>query len=412
MTRVTVLLPVHRRDPHLRGAVESILQQTMDDLELLVIRSGGDEGAKAATDELIGIDRRLRVMSVPEPGLARALNAGLRAATTEFVARMDADDVSLPGRLEKQLEVMRERPELAALGTWYDVIGAAGERTAVRTLPTEPAEIRWRLMLANVFAHGSMMLRREPVLAAGGYDESIGRAQDYELWLRLSSRHELANVPEVLYRWRAAGGEPGGADEQSMNAAGWMLRAWDGLPGGAGARVTRACAMVIGGGDTERARAEIERELADRPSRGALQAWLWLLWFRGGESPAGNAIAEEAGRAAVLRECVRRLPAGARERLWLWPAGRQTHAVLPRLREMGMHIAGVVDDARAGDGCCGFVVREPAALRAGDVVIITSDVHAASIWERSAPLRERGVIVHRLYHTADGPIAAQIRGAA
>jgi glycosyltransferase involved in cell wall biosynthesis len=202
MPAVSVLLPVYNGARFLRPALESILGQSFTDFELLVLDDG-------STDDSVRIaegyrDPRIRILSAASnQGLPRALNRGLAAASGEFVARQDADDLSHPDRFARQLEFLRANPTVALVGAQAEVIdetgAAAGRRLAY---PCDDAAIRRRLLLRNPFAHTTVMFRRTAVLAVGGYDESFRYCQDFALWNRLATRHRVANLHEVLAGYR------------------------------------------------------------------------------------------------------------------------------------------------------------------------------------------------------------------
>lgn len=196
---VTVLLPVHNGGRHLPAAVSSILGQTYRDFELLVIDDGSTDGT---SDYLKSVDDpRLRVHHQPNLGLVSALNTGLSMARHEFVARMDADDVSEPDRIQVQVDHLLDHPSVAAVGCCYTVID---EQDAVlREVHTagHPDYLAAQLYFRNVLPHAGMMFRRSLVLAAGGYRD-VGPVEDYDLWARLTADHAIASVPLLLLRYR------------------------------------------------------------------------------------------------------------------------------------------------------------------------------------------------------------------
>jgi glycosyltransferase involved in cell wall biosynthesis len=198
--RVSVVLPVHNGGRFLAEAVESVLGQTLRDLELVVV----DDGSTDETPRILErySDPRLRVVRRPHLGLVEALNRGVRESRTPYVARMDADDVSLPGRLERQVAVLEARPRVGLVGTWLTVIDEAGNKLRAEVLPDADADLRRRLMLRNSFKHGSVMLRCEVLDRVGPYRNDYGNNEDYDLWRRIAAVAELACVPEALYVYR------------------------------------------------------------------------------------------------------------------------------------------------------------------------------------------------------------------
>lgn len=345
----------------------------------------------------------MRVLDLPEANLAEALNAALESARCPVVARMDADDTCSPERFAVQVERLAREPSLAGVGCAYEVVDPAGRVLHTVRPPTEGGRLRWSLLLANCLAHGSMMLRREAVLRCEtgsgrrGYDPSCVRAQDYELWLRLSRGEGLAAVPDVLYRHRLRSGEDPTrvTAEQARTGARAMMREWAALPG-SGRRAEIEAALATGstaGIGVEAAIEQVARILDEEgPTREGLMALLWARAIL----PQWPRRAMESSRRARLREVGAAMRAAGAARAWLWGAGDHTRWVLENSNDLGVLVAGIVDDAPKGDRF-GLGVRGPEDLCAGEHVLISSDWHEEAIWAASESHRRRGVLVHRLY---------------
>lgn len=204
---VTWLVATHVANDHLRTAIKSCLTQTFEDFECLVIING--KSADQVTRQVktwFHHDDRLRVFSTPVRHLNFSLSLGLHLARAPLVARMDADDIALPDRLEKQVAFMTSNPLVAVLGTQYDVIDEAGNVINHVALPTSNKAIRKRLFYGNPFCHPSVMLRRDAVLEAGGYLGGL-YAEDYDLWARLALTPgiEFANMSDTGLHYRSVG---------------------------------------------------------------------------------------------------------------------------------------------------------------------------------------------------------------
>jgi glycosyltransferase involved in cell wall biosynthesis len=193
---VSVLMSVHDGAPLVAEAVASVLGQTDGDLELIVV----DDGSTDATPTLLAAvaDPRLRVHRQARTGLTRALNHALGLARGDLVARLDADDVALPERLARQRAFLAAHPEVGLLGTAAREVDPAGDLERIVRPPADDAALRRALIRANPFVHSSMMVRRALLVGAGGYDERLAVAQDYELWMRLAGLTRLANLEDVL----------------------------------------------------------------------------------------------------------------------------------------------------------------------------------------------------------------------
>ncbi len=202
--KVTVLLAVHNGEPYIGEAVQSVLDQTFTDFELLVVDD-------ASTDETVGIverlgDGRVRILrNDHNVGQVPALNRGLLEARGQYVARLDADDACLPTRLARQVEVLDAEPRVALVGTWMDAVDDRGRLIGrlQKTLDDYVDFLYHTLIMRVYVSHPSAMYRREPVVRLGCYDEATGPAEDKDLWRKLAlERFEARIVPEALVRYR------------------------------------------------------------------------------------------------------------------------------------------------------------------------------------------------------------------
>lgn len=200
---ISVLIPVYNGAATLRQALDSVLVQQVDGLDVLVIDDASTDHSRSIADEYAARDPRVRVIAHDRnTGLAATLNEGLHNARHELVARMDQDDESLPGRLSRQIRFMAQNPGVVAAGSFVFNMGRTPEHDRLITLPVKPRDVARTLPRENCLYHPSVVLRRSPVLAAGGYRAEFRNAEDYDLWLRLSRSHDLANIPEPLLRYR------------------------------------------------------------------------------------------------------------------------------------------------------------------------------------------------------------------
>ena len=199
--KVSVLMSIYNGERYLREAINSILNQTFRDFEFLIINDG-------STDRTAQIlkscnDPRMKIINNKKNiGLTKSLNKGLHLAKGEYIARQDADDVSAPDRLEKEVNFLETHRDYAVVGTFVKILNEDSEVIGLLERLTEDIQIRERLGTDNCITHGSAVIRKKCLLDMGFYDESIVSAQDYELWLRLSEKYRLANIPEYLYMWR------------------------------------------------------------------------------------------------------------------------------------------------------------------------------------------------------------------
>ncbi|WP_255170878.1 glycosyltransferase [Natrononativus amylolyticus] len=196
--------------PHVDAALESVFRQTYEPAELVVVKDGPLDGAldrviETWADEYPTV---VTVLALEENrGLGTALQVGLEYCSYDLVARMDADDVAVPERLEKQVEFMLENPTVDVVGGYVAEFETNPERTnRVRTVPSSPHSVARQAPYKCPINHPTVMFRKRSVLAGGGYSE-MRSMQDYELWMRLLDQgYTLANLPEVLVNARAGRG--------------------------------------------------------------------------------------------------------------------------------------------------------------------------------------------------------------
>jgi glycosyltransferase involved in cell wall biosynthesis len=215
-------MSVRNGERFLRSAIDSILGQTLDRIELIVIDDGSSDGSP---EILAGIDDpRCRTLRQEHAGLAAALNKGIRKARAGLIARMDCDDEAAPERLERQFEYLRVHPDVGLLGTAGTLVDEAGTEVGEWRPPVDDESIRRRMIRRNQFMHPSVMLRKSIFEAVGGYREDMPRAQDYDLWLRMLARTRGANLPEPLLRRRLGPTQFGTAAETRQIRWGLVAR--------------------------------------------------------------------------------------------------------------------------------------------------------------------------------------------
>ncbi len=203
---ISVIMPVRDGERYLDECLASLRRQTVADLEILVIDDGSTDRTGAILARHAAEDARIRVESRPARGLVAALNDGFALARAPLAARMDADDVALPDRLERQLARLEGDPVLALVGSAHERIDGSGRAIGSTSPPTGATQVRAMLAERNCIAHPTVMVRREAVLALGGYRAQYRHCEDYDLWLRLSERADLINLPEPLLRYRVHAG--------------------------------------------------------------------------------------------------------------------------------------------------------------------------------------------------------------
>ena len=196
---MSVVIPVGGVDRWLDEAVASVLGDGRPDLEVIAVFNNGAEVPKGWR---FLEDSRLRIIYTPDSlGPAGAGQRGIDAAVGEFLVCLDADDVALPGRLDRQLAWLREHPETVLVSSQVDWIGPEGEPVGAFELPSG-GDVREELVRLNVAPHSSWMARLSAVREAGGYNIGMRQMEDYDLLLRLGVLGPIAVLPETLTGYR------------------------------------------------------------------------------------------------------------------------------------------------------------------------------------------------------------------
>jgi hypothetical protein len=200
-------MPVDNAERFVAQTVESVLAQTFDDFEFLIINDGSTDRSPQILQDFAGRDPRVRLVSRPNTGYVVALNEGLGLARGEFVARIDADDLADPRRLELQVARMRAEPSLVALGSNAWAMDEDGRMLGDYDVPLTHEEIEANhLKGSSSVHHPAVMLRPEAVKRVGGYRRQFMPCEDFDLWLRLGEVGRLANLPEKLLTKRLFAG--------------------------------------------------------------------------------------------------------------------------------------------------------------------------------------------------------------
>lgn len=207
--RISVIMAVYNGERYLEQALLSVLNQNITDLEFIVVDDGSTDRTRDILATISKKDRRLRVIHQERLGQTASLNHAASLATGEYLARQDADDISLAGRMEQQISYLESHPRVGALGCATQIIDAQGR--ILGCFPTQHGPRAVKRALRTVRAtlvHGSVMMRRVAFESLGGYREAFRVAQDFDLWLRMTmTKWDLDNLPQVLFHWRLS---PGG----------------------------------------------------------------------------------------------------------------------------------------------------------------------------------------------------------
>lgn len=205
---VTVLMSVYNGAAYLSEAVNSVLEQELTDFEFLIVNDASTDTSRQILTQFEQLDQRIRIIDNPQNlGLTRSLNTGINAAQGEFIARIDADDLALPGRFTKQVHHLHANAACTIVGSVTKLIDSHGQSTG-QTEHFPAALMMAQLLFFNSVTHSSVMFRRDRIISLGSYDEEFLRAQDYDLWLRcLADGQQIEILPDVLTAHRIHSGQ-------------------------------------------------------------------------------------------------------------------------------------------------------------------------------------------------------------
>lgn len=196
-------MPVYNAERFLEASVNSILNQSFHQFELIAINDGSVDESIRVLQKLANVDKRLRILDQPNVGIVESLNRGINASRGAYIARMDADDLSFPTRLEQQLRYLELHPDCVAVGCQILCIDKYGDALYRMNVATKHDQIVERIFRGSLaICHPAALIRRDALLAIGGYLDKYRHAEDFDLWLRLIDRGRLANVKEMLLKYR------------------------------------------------------------------------------------------------------------------------------------------------------------------------------------------------------------------
>jgi glycosyltransferase involved in cell wall biosynthesis len=198
---ISVVLPVYNCEKYISAAIDSILKQTFNDFELIIINDGSSDRSEQLI--LSFSDVRIKYIKQENKGLAKTLNYGVSVSQGEFIARMDADDISEPFRFERQFDVFKKNPDVGIVSSNVQYINEEGSAMGFSLSYTSEMLVLKALKKGNVIFHPSVMFKKDIFELVGGYDEVIGcYFEDYLLWLEMLRKTRIAIIRKPLVRYR------------------------------------------------------------------------------------------------------------------------------------------------------------------------------------------------------------------
>jgi glycosyltransferase involved in cell wall biosynthesis len=202
---ISVVMATFNEPPeYITLSVESILNQTLDDFELLLIDDSTNPDTIKTINALAMSDTRIKLIRHSQRiGFVPALNIGLKQAQGKYIARMDGDDISMPNRFELQVSYMENNPDIAVIGGAMHIINEKGEITSRRNYATTPRKAKLFGLMRSPLAHPTVMMRKNIIEKGFYYDETFKKAEDLDLWLRLMKNgYKISNIPNTLLLYR------------------------------------------------------------------------------------------------------------------------------------------------------------------------------------------------------------------
>jgi glycosyltransferase involved in cell wall biosynthesis len=226
---ISVIMPVYNAGKYLPKALDSVLAQTLADFEFIIIDDGSTDASVGTLDKYAAQDSRIRLIRRPNTGYVIALNEALALASGEFIARMDADDICLPKRFERQSQFLCDHADIVLVGGRVEIIDEGGRLIIRPEVPCDDASLQAALLEGRtLIGHPTVMVRREIMQKCGGYDVNCSPAEDLDMWLRVGEVGKLANLPELVlqYRQHAQSVSSTKHDQQVLHSKQACERAW------------------------------------------------------------------------------------------------------------------------------------------------------------------------------------------
>jgi len=199
---ISVIMSVYNGETYLKESVESILKQTFKDFEFIIINDGSTDKSLEIINRYKKLDDRIILISRENRGLIASLNEGIKKAKGKYIARMDADDISLATRFEEQIKFMEENPDIGVCGSWIEVFGE-NKNDTIWKMQKSNDELKVRLLFSVPVAHPSVMMKKDIIDKYNlKYKEAYKHAEDYQFWLDFSRYTNFSNIQKVLFRYR------------------------------------------------------------------------------------------------------------------------------------------------------------------------------------------------------------------
>lgn len=200
---VSVILPVFNTEKYIKDSIESIFNQTYPNIELIVVNDCSGDKTPFILERISKTGRNMVLINNrKQMKMSASLNIALKKAKGDYIARQDADDISDPMRISRQVDFLEKNREIGLVGTFFKIIGKSDQIMQHVALPEKDNDIKFLMPYENYICHGSVVFRKEILSTVGYYNEKILAFQDYDYWFRIGQKYGLANIPQYLYSYR------------------------------------------------------------------------------------------------------------------------------------------------------------------------------------------------------------------
>ncbi|MEN9389389.1 MAG: hypothetical protein RLY61_473 [Candidatus Parcubacteria bacterium] len=200
---VSVLIPAYNAQKYIEESIRSTLTQTYKNLQVIIVNDASTDRTGAIIEQFRLQDSRIELITnTSNLKMSLSLNKGLAQARGKYIARMDADDISLPERISRQVAYMESHPEVGISGTSMKIVDEDLQQIGIRSYYLTDAEIRKHIFKFSPFCHPSIIMRKDVLDKAGGYEHEYNPAEDYELYFRLGMHSKFGNIPDFLLMYR------------------------------------------------------------------------------------------------------------------------------------------------------------------------------------------------------------------
>ncbi len=200
---ISVVMPVYNSEKYIGEAIESVLQQSFRNFEFIIVDDASTDTGTKIIKKYAHKDKRIKILyNKKNLGIAETRNKGILKAKGKYIATQDSDDISTPNRFETQFKYLEKNPKVGVVGSYIKIFSKDKKSTSIRKYPEKDKDLRKIIFFVCPIAQPTSMIRREVFEKVGLYDKKYPPAEDLDLWFRIGTEYELANIPKVLLRYR------------------------------------------------------------------------------------------------------------------------------------------------------------------------------------------------------------------